>query len=91
MFVPGFARSISPEKFLDQLVVQFSLPQQCKEAEIDVYKYFCDFIVGSQYHGSGGKLLYSIIKFSCNLRVFCGIKIYHSLFAKKLHIQTWKA
>ena len=35
--VPGFARSISPETFLDQLVVQFSFPQQCKEAEIDVY------------------------------------------------------
>ena len=25
VFVPGFARSISPEKFLDQLAVQFSL------------------------------------------------------------------
>ena len=47
----GLARSIIPEKFLDQLVIQFSLPERCKEAEIDVKKYFCDFIVGSQYHG----------------------------------------
>ena len=64
VFVPGFARSISPETFLDQLVVQFSLPQQCKEAEIDVYKYFCDFIVGSQYHGSGGNSITWLSPFS---------------------------
>ena len=53
VFVPGFARSIIPEKFLDELVV---VSQRCKEAEIDVYKYFYDFSVGSQYHGLGVKL-----------------------------------
>ena len=54
--MPGFTRSISSEKFLEELVVQFSLAQRCKEAETDEYKYFCDFIVGLQYNGSGGKL-----------------------------------
>lgn len=70
VFVPGFARSIIPEKFLDELVVQFSVAQRCKEAEIDVYKYFCDFIVASQYHGLGGKLYHvanSIFFYNCIL------------------------
>lgn len=37
LFVPRFPRSISPENFLAELVVQFSLAQLCKEAEINVY------------------------------------------------------
>lgn len=54
VFVPGFTVNITPMEFLDQLSVQFSDSDHCKNAEIDVYKYFCDFMQSSELHESGG-------------------------------------
>ena len=78
VFVPGFTISISPEEFLDQLIVQFSVAELCKEAEIDAYKYFCDFIVGSEYHGSGGKL------FNAVNSIFFSVLLYHDYIRLQL-------
>ena len=44
VFTPGHSTQIKPEMFIDQLEVEFSTSQLLKAKEIDVYKYFCDFI-----------------------------------------------
>jgi hypothetical protein len=42
MFKSGSFFSLPAEEFLDELIVVFSESQIRKNAEIDVYKYFCD-------------------------------------------------
>jgi hypothetical protein len=44
VFTPGHSQYIAPEKFLDELCVEYSSSQLLKAKEIDVFKYFCDFI-----------------------------------------------
>ena len=36
---------LTPDEFLDQVVANFSSSQIHKQKEIDVFKYFCDFIM----------------------------------------------
>ena len=42
---------ISPEKFLDQIILTFSSSQIFKEKEIDVYKIFCDYVQAMEAKG----------------------------------------
>ena len=44
VFTIGYSTQIKPEMFIDQLEVEFSTSQLLKAKEIDVYKYFCNFI-----------------------------------------------
>ena len=43
-FVHGSSKAKSPDEFLDDLEVKHSQSQLQKEKEIDVFKYFCEFI-----------------------------------------------
>jgi hypothetical protein len=43
-FVRGSSKAKSPDEFLDDLKVKHSQSQLRKEKEIDVFKYFCEFI-----------------------------------------------
>ena len=43
-FVRGSSKAKSPDEFLDDLEVKHSQSQLRKEKEIDVFKYFCEFI-----------------------------------------------
>ncbi len=45
MFKSGGFFSLSAEEFLDELIAVFSDSQIRKNAEIDVYKYFCDAMI----------------------------------------------
>ena len=53
IFIPGLSTPITPVEFLDQITVNFSISQLYKEIEIDVYKYFCDFIEELSYDLNG--------------------------------------
>ena len=44
VFVPGLNCVIEPVEFLDGIVVNYSTSQRHREAEADVFKYFCDVI-----------------------------------------------
>ena len=43
-FVQGFCKLQSPDDFLDELEVKYSQSQLLKDKEIDVFKYFCEFV-----------------------------------------------
>ena len=43
-FVSGICKPQSPDEFLDELEVKYSQSQLLKEKEVDVFKYFCEFV-----------------------------------------------
>ncbi len=42
--VPGICKVQLPDDFLDELEVKYSQSQLLKEKEVDVFKYFCEFV-----------------------------------------------
>jgi hypothetical protein len=57
----GLGKIQSPDDFLDELEVKYSQSQLLKEKEIDVFKYFCEFVqsIGSSDGAEGsGTLIY---------------------------------
>lgn len=42
----GYNNQFTPDEFLDQVIAEFSSSQIDKNKEINVYKYFCDFVMG---------------------------------------------
>ena len=49
----GYNNQFTPDEFLDQVIAEFSSSQKDKNREINVYKYFCDFVMG--LHDSDGR------------------------------------
>jgi hypothetical protein len=49
----GCNNQYTSDEFLDQVTAEFSSSQIRKNKEIDVYKYFCDFIVDLNVPGGG--------------------------------------
>ncbi|XP_028394535.1 uncharacterized protein LOC114518737 [Dendronephthya gigantea] len=48
-FVRGSSNLKSPDEFLDELEVKYSQSQLQKDKEIDVFKYFCEFIQSLEF------------------------------------------
>jgi hypothetical protein len=53
----GYNNQYTSDEFLDQVTAEFSSSQIRKNKEIDVYKYFCDFIV--DLNVAGGMYIFS--------------------------------
>ena len=55
---------LTAEELMDQLVANFSISQVQKEKEIDVYKFFCDFLQAID-QGRGGMFLKYLVPVFC--------------------------
>ena len=54
----GYKSQFTADEFLDEVVAEFSESQIRKSKEVDVFKYFCDFII--TLNDSNGKNIFFI-------------------------------